>query len=284
MIKEHYVPIIKDEAVKLRKIYNYDENAVIGDYIFSILQNECIVIKSPEEKLRDVDGLSTEKVVQGKLQTVVYINTVKNIEKQNFCAAHELGHQRSIERLIRDQYPDDIILPADVENIMNRFAAELLMPEEDFSKRSMQQIRDRGVVNENHEYSITVKGMLEIIIRLMDFYYVPYKAVLYRLEETGVLPITSCQRLEKYEEEKKEVVNMMIQESGMTRLRTPSMKTQISMPIKNIEECVTNPKIIKYMGRKELKNFLESLGVPKESIELLQEMQEMEVEMITTKM
>lgn len=90
--------------------------------------------------------------------------------------------------------------------------------------------------------------------------------------------------MEKYEEEKKEVVNMMIQESGMTRLRTPSMKTQISMPIKNIEECVTNPKIIKYMGRKELKNFLESLGVPKESIELLQEMQEMEVEMITTKM
>lgn len=56
MIKEHYVPIIKDEAVKLRKIYNYDENAVIGDYIFSILQNECIVIKSPEEKLRDVDN------------------------------------------------------------------------------------------------------------------------------------------------------------------------------------------------------------------------------------
>ncbi len=283
MVKELYVPIIKEEAEKLRKSYGYDKNAVIGDYIFTILKNECVLIQQPDEKLWDIDGLSTQKVIQGQLQTVVYINSAKNNEKQIFCAAHELGHQRSVEELIREKYPEELLLPTDIESIMNRFAAELLMPEDDFRERTLQQIKSYGNLGQNGEYSLTVKKMVKIIIYLMDFYYVPYKAVLYRLEEIKVISRINCQRLEKYEKEKKDVVTMMIQESGITRLRTSSKKAQISVPIKNIEGCIKNPQIMRYMGNRELKRFLESLGVPKESIEIIQEMQEMEIETITIK-
>lgn len=118
-MREKYLPIIKEIADEVRKKNGLEDSTVIGDYIFTILQRECVVMMRPVEHQPDLDGFSTEKVIQGKLETVVYINTAKNVEKQNFCAAHELGHRYKIDRLIRDKYPDDLIQPLDVEDLKN---------------------------------------------------------------------------------------------------------------------------------------------------------------------
>lgn len=125
MVKERYIPIIKETADMVRNKNGMKKSAVIGDYIFTILQQECVVMMRPNGQQPDLDGFSTEKVIQGRLETVVYINTAKNVEKQNFCAAHELGHRYRIDRLIYDRFPHDVILPPDIEEIMNRFAAEV---------------------------------------------------------------------------------------------------------------------------------------------------------------
>ncbi|MFG6357337.1 MAG: hypothetical protein K1W26_11045 [Acetatifactor sp.] len=93
---EKYLSIIKDVAKTVRKEHGLSESTVIGDYIFSILQDDCVVLQYPEENQPDLDGFSTMKVIDGIEVNVVYINTAKNTEKQNFCAAHELGHQSGL--------------------------------------------------------------------------------------------------------------------------------------------------------------------------------------------
>ncbi|MDE7198694.1 MAG: ImmA/IrrE family metallo-endopeptidase [Lachnospiraceae bacterium] len=128
MFKEKYIPIIMQEIEKIRKIYNLNLNAPICDYIFVILKNECILLEWPEDRQLDLDGLSTEKVIGGRLETIVYINSAKSKEKQNFCAAHELGHRHKLDIQIKDAFPDDIITNSMIEDVMNRFAAELMMP------------------------------------------------------------------------------------------------------------------------------------------------------------
>ena len=133
-MKEKYIPIIQKIANDVRKSKGLDNGTIIGDYIFTVLQQECVVMMRPLRHQPDLDGFSTEKIIKGELKTVVFINTAKSVEKQNFCAAHELGHRYKIDRLIQDEFPDDIILPSDTEEIMNRFAAELMMSERDFIK------------------------------------------------------------------------------------------------------------------------------------------------------
>ena len=114
-MKEKYIPIIKEIAEDIRKKNGLGTDAVIGDYIFTILQQECVVMMRPIKHQPDLDGFSTEKIIKGKLETVVYINTAKNVEKQNFCAAHELGHRYAVDSMIRDKFPEDIILPPEEE-------------------------------------------------------------------------------------------------------------------------------------------------------------------------
>lgn len=280
MIKSRYLPIIREQAVEIRKKYGLDENTVIGDYIFTILKDQCLLLQWPDPKQLDLDGFSTERVIGGEIKTVVYINSAKNLEKQNFCAAHELGHLYSLDRLIHDKFPEDVLLPDDVEGIMNRFAAELMMPQEDFSDRARKYLLRKAHLIPGSNYEVSLKNVLLAIIDLMNFYYVPYKAVVYRLKETDILELDEfmCERLLAYE--KKDVVNSMISRVGAFRLRTPSNKSQASVVPDNIMKCLCDPGITKYISRSSLKNFLKQLGISVDVAETIQELQAMERENI----
>lgn len=285
MIKEQYVPIIQEIADSIRKKYELERNSVIGDYIFTILQEkeECLVLMQPNDSQPDLDGFSTEKIVQGRKRTLVYINTAKNVEKQNFCAAHELGHRYAVDRMVRDKFPHDNISPDDGEEIVNRFAAELMMPEQDFRRRSIKTLqlyierRGDGITQ------ISEKNAIRAIIQLMDFYYMPYKAVLYRLEEVRVISSYICRQLEKYEDKHKDVVNKMISDMGITRLRTPDYKKQISEAVKMDAGIFENAQITKYMTVEELTKYMENLGLSKENIALAKQIRNIETKMLDIK-
>lgn len=280
MIKPQYVPIIREEAEKIRKKYGFEKNAVIGDYIFTILKDECVLLQWPNEKQLDLDGFSTRRVIGDDVKTVVYINSAKNVEKQNFCAAHELGHLYSIDRPIRDEFPDDILMPDTVEGIMNRFAAELMMPWNDFSDRGKKYLmREAHLISET-QYEVSLKNTVLAVIDLMNFYYVPYKAVVYRLKETGVFSKSVCEHMLVYENEKRDVVNSMISSRGALRLRRPNNKCQASVIPSNILKCLKNPEITKYMSQPALKNYLKQLGISVDVAETIQELQAMEKENI----
>lgn len=280
MIKDQYVPIIQEIANHTREKYALSLDDVIGNYIFTILQEECLVLMRPNEKQPDLDGFSTEKIVKGKKKTLVYINTAKNVEKQNFCAAHELGHRYAVDRMIRDKFPYDVILPDHEEKIMNRFAAELMMPEKDFRRRSLAvwwshtEERGEGV------YQISEKNAIGAIIWLMDFYYMPYKAVLYRLKEVHVISTEICKRLEKYEDQHKAVVDKMIADMGITRLRTPDNKLQNSVAVKVDAKIFDNVQITKYISEEQLTRYMENLGLSKENIDLAKQIRKIETAML----
>lgn len=279
-MKEKYIPIIKEIAEDIRKKNGLGTDAVIGDYIFTILQQECVVMMRPIKHQPDLDGFSTEKIIKGKLETVVYINTAKNVEKQNFCAAHELGHRYAVDSMIRDKFPEDIILPPEEEVIMNRFAAELMMPEKEFRDRGIKVWKQYSTRNRNNAFQITLKNAIQAIIQLMDFYYMPYKAVLYRMGEVKIISSPVKIYLEGYEEGNRNVVDQMISDMGITRLRTPDHKIQNSVPVRKDRSILENPRIAKYLTEKEQAQYLKNLGLSKNKIALAGKMREIETEML----
>ncbi len=281
MFQEKYLPIIMQEIRSIRKKYGLSAETPICDYIFFILKNECILVEWPEEKQLDLDGFSTEKVVNGCLETIVYINSAKNKEKQNFCAAHELGHRHKLERQLRDAFPDDIFLPLTIESVMNRFAAELMMPSKDFEVRS-RKLYKRCLGRQNDKEVIFVKKLMEAIVELMDFYYVPYRAVVIRLQETNIITKEVGRVLQDYEKTLRgeNVINAIITERGITRLRIPDRKVQYSKRLDNINNILKNTDVTKYMGTNEFKKYLKEMGIVEEDIQLSEDMKKIATETI----
>lgn len=281
MFNANYLPIIAQATQTIRKQYGLDADSPIGDYIFVILNHECILIQWPEDGQLDLDGVSTEKVINGKLETVVYINSAKNKEKQNICAAHELGHRYKLDKLIRDAFPDDVYTPSIVEDIMNRFAAELMMPFNAFKKRAEVLYND---CFERHESQrrLFLKRLLQSIVELMDFYYVPYKAVVRRLQEVDIIPDWLCKYLLDFEESEsgKSIVHMIIEERGITRLRVPDRKTQYSIPLKSIHSIAKNASITKYMTTPVLRSHLKMMGIKDSDIKVIETLKNLETQTI----
>lgn len=269
---EKYLPIIKDVAKTVRKEHGLSESTVIGDYIFSILQDDCVVLQYPEENQPDLDGFSTAKIIDGIEVNVVYINTAKNTEKQNFCAAHELGHQSGLERQIKDQYYEDIFTSNTVEMIMNRFAAELMMPEADFRKQSRTYIRKYKKSNKR----LSVRDAICIVILLMDFYYMPYKAVVYRMRELGIFSGDTCDLLMIIDEKSKEIVDKQIDLMGITRLRNATNKRQVSKPVNDIGKCLKDPEIAKYLTTNERVKYCKEMGIDTHEEDILKELQDLD--------
>lgn len=281
MFDDKYLPIIMQEVGSIRKEYRLSTDSPICDYIFAILKNECILVEWPEDKQLDLDGFSTDKVVNGRSETVVYINSAKNKEKQNFCAAHELGHRHKLDRLMIDAFPGDMFTHSTIEAIMNRFAAELMMPADDFKKRG-RELYSKCLGKVGGKNVVFVKKLLQAIIQLMDFYYVPYKAVVIRFKEMDIISNELNEALQKYEktENGKKIIEAIISEQGITRLHIPDRKVQYSIRLENIRDIVSNPNITKYMTISELKKYLKMMGIAEEDIQLVEDMKKIESQTI----
>lgn len=281
MFHDKYLPIIMEEIKSIRKKYGLSADSPICDYIFFILKNECILVEWPEDEQLDLDGFSTEKVVNGRLETIVYINSAKNKEKQNFCAAHELGHRHKLERQLRDAFPDDIFAPSTIESVMNRFAAELMMPANDFKVRS-GELYKKCLGDKNGKEVIFVKKLIEAIVELMDFYYVPYRAVVIRLQEMDIISERVSCILQNHEKTSsgKNVIDAIIAERGITRLRISDRKVQSSARLENIRNILQKTSVTKYMTTNELKKYSQEMGIAEEDIKLSEDMKKIAKETI----
>lgn len=191
---------------------------VIRDDIFKLLRKKGKVIFYPLPEEPELDGFHVQKVVNGKLTAFVYINTAKNFEKCIFCGAHELGHIYEVEKEIQKEYPEVQFTIEETDNIMNRFAAELLMPEDKFKEIFHKRIFLLG----KKWKQMTYADLLKTIVALMDYFYVPYKAIVWRLHEIGLFTDAGKVEFEEIEKNDREIINSYIYEGKYTRLRTPS--------------------------------------------------------------
>ena len=217
-------PIPKELAEEIEKfVANFIEinqdffpNPIIRDDILHFLERECNVLYYPLDD--DNDGCSLKRVVNGKEEIFVFINTHKPKEKQVFTAAHELGHICGLEENLRSRFPD-LFGDKIREDVMNYFAASLLMSKEVFKKEARQRIRDAKSEDE-------VSAVFNPIIQLMDVFFVPFKAVVLRLAETGFMRWNDAEILAESMELKK-LIRSFIKTSNSSRLDIPTEKKSI---------------------------------------------------------
>lgn len=197
------------------------KNTAIRDRIFSILENECTVIYYPLENEKN-RGFHIKKIVKNELEDFVYINTAKPIAEQIFAAAHEFGHIWDVaEKVWNILGCEGKPTEEEEEAITDWFAAELLMPTDEFRDTFFAHMNELGI----KAGKVKLDEIVRIIVLQMNDFMVPYEAVRRRLEETDIIPKESADYLLSKQEEALELVAVFLKDSNTYLGNGTSVKT-----------------------------------------------------------
>ena len=211
-LPHNIVNIIQSKTEEIKQEYHII-NPVIRDEIFSILDKLCIVLRFPLEDGEDANGLHVKRLVKGMEKHFVFINTNSTLEKQVYTAAHELGHVWDIDKKVLSEIEEKECY--DSETIINRFAAELLMPESHFKSSFNLKCQEEGITTGE----VDVDAVVKIIVELMNIFLVPYKAVVYRLLEIGFIKEYGKELLENIERQHPDIIEDKIRTCNYQKLR-----------------------------------------------------------------
>lgn len=173
----------------------YNKNNIIQDDIFSVLENYVTRHDMPFELLRypigDEELCACTFIRQGRM--FVMINSAIPLSKQIFAAAHELYHiycyfeekdfalLQSGSILESDVIDDEAKELEDME--ANAFAALLLAPKDRLEEQS-------------DVYNLSYKDVsVQVILKIMDIFAIPYKATVLRLFEEEKIDIKTARKL-----------------------------------------------------------------------------------------
>lgn len=203
ILTREIVDIIIREIHNLRGKNNI-VNPVLRNDVFALLESqECTVLYYPLDD--EIEGFRTRKYVNGRDEEFIYINTAKPEDIQIFTAAHELGHLINIDQIVWKELGIPDMSKKMREDIIDRFAAELLMERDSFVK--MFWVKVRNYVDEKKE--ISRDNMVKTIAFLMDFFMVPYDAVVRRLYETDRI----SEKIRDYLLNRKNVSTLLIEKA-----------------------------------------------------------------------
>lgn len=160
-------------------------NKIIKDDIFKILEKHCIVLYYPIPEETKNRGFHIKRFLNGELIDFVYINTANTMAEQVFAAAHELGHVWKVAGKVWEELGTNEKLTKEIEEkIVGRFAAELLMPKQEFKKTFWVHIEELSL----NPARIRFEEIIRVMVMQMADYMVPYEAVRRRMLEIGILP------------------------------------------------------------------------------------------------
>lgn len=227
-------------------------NKIVRNDIFEILEKLCVVLRFPLDD-EEANGIHVIRCIKGEDKHFVFINTSNGIEKQVYTAAHELGHVWKIDEKVLSQISEK----CDPEAIINRFAAELLMPQDIFVKAFASKCGELGI----KAGQVEEKQLIDVVIFLMNTFMVPYKAIAYRIEEVGIIDSDNRIKLEQCEEKYREYLSEVAKANDYQNIlktdKQKSMSNLYSMLVEAEEkEILTNNKI-KYV--RELFNYNDSV-------------------------
>ena len=196
-------------------------NMIIKDDIFGILEKHCTVIYYPIENEINC-GFHTERFVKNKLEDFVYINTAKTVAEQVFAAAHELGHVWGVANRVWELAGEQGILESKIEErIINRFAAELLMPTKEFRKTFWAHMEKLGFDSDK----LRLVDLIRVMVLQMNDYMVPYESVRRRIVETKIITQEIGETLLKNEEAILPLVNAFSKDQNTMLDRVTAKKT-----------------------------------------------------------
>ena len=147
--------------------------------LIDIMERHGVIITNAFEDNQDIDAYSHVEIINHKAVPVVVLGYETNIFRQQFNAAHELGHiltdgQYELEELSKAEYRD-------MEKYMNRFAGALLVPEE----LLLEDLRGNG------------KTDIRYYIELKKKYRVSAQALIVRANQIGAITSNQYQYLMK---------------------------------------------------------------------------------------
>ena len=192
-------------------------NALIREDILSLLGQFCVIVYYPTEDSNN--GFHKAYTLKDKKIQIVYINTNQAKEKQIFTAAHELGHVWGLDDYLREHVSEIELDDELTEKVMNRFAAELMMPRAEFCtffNLVLGKVPDTGKVE--------VFRLIMAVTDTMNEFFVPYKAVIYRLYELGVIKEAGLKHLLDDSEIILKIAEVYAKKQGYDRLFQPDKK------------------------------------------------------------
>ncbi len=219
------VQAVQDFILKIRD-EKHIVNEVIRDDVFAILKSECIVLFYALED-NDVEGCHIVKPLNGEIRQFVFINTTKAVQEQTWTAAHELGHIWQVDIYIKEKTAQ---YELDSESLVNRFAAELLLPEKIF--RTI--LEDKLAEYEYKGPAMSRSMMVRLVTYLMNYFCTPYKAIIRRFGELGYIEKSAEQQYLNGFEGQLEFYRRLIKENQYTRLETINRAYSIG----NIEQDI----------------------------------------------
>ena len=196
-------------------------NMIIKDDIFGILEKHCTVVYYPIENEINC-GFHTKRFVKDKLEDFVYINTAKTVAEQVFAAAHELGHVWGVATQVWELAGEQGTLESKTEErIINRFAAELLMPTKEFRKTFLAHMEKLGLDTNK----LRLVDLIRIMVLQMNDYMVPYESARRRVVETKIITQELGEALLKNEEAILPLVNAFSKDQNTMLDRVTAKKT-----------------------------------------------------------
>lgn len=235
-------------------------NSCLREDVFEVLNRYCTVIYYPIEDQSN-RGFHIREYLShnGNEKDFVFINTSQTLEKQVFTAAHELGHIWKIDELVLQDVPG--VNRELSEAIINRFAAELLMPENSFRAAVAVDVRQLDKKEVGNMIQVDLRDMLKIVVKRMDQFRAPSGAVIRRLFELHIIPKDTMNILlggghiakEKIDDE----VGRIIRENDYSSLRNPTKRKFIPGLAELLDKaaathCVASSKINELRKKFEL--------------------------------
>lgn len=147
--------------------------------LIDVMEKHGVVITNAFEDNKDIDAYSHVEIIAHKVVPIVILGYEANIFRQQFNAAHELGHiltdgQYELEELSKAEYRD-------MEKFMNRFAGALLIPEE----MLLNDLRGNGRLD------------IRYYIELKKKYRVSAQALIVRANQIGTITVNQYHYLMK---------------------------------------------------------------------------------------
>ena len=227
-------------------------NEIVRDDVFSALDSHCIILYYPLPE-DDINGYHINRMINDKPQEFVFINTANTTEKQVFAAAHGLGHVLKVDEKIIKEF--DLNSSTEIsEKIINRFAAELLMPEKIFVDKADNILKTLNVKDK-----ISIGNMVYLIVCLMNEFLVEFEAIVRRFNELKKISDASRDLLLKlknipdfYDE-----ITSLAKASNFTRLFIKSNNRSI----KNLKELVDKANEKQTLTETKIKSILKTFEI-----------------------
>lgn len=245
MLKIEDIEKIEKKACNHRKINDLGIETPIGNKIFNILETQykSLILLYPLES-NNIAGFTRK---QGD-SIQIFINTSFNKDFQNFVCCHELYHFIQFEEKESDDFivcsNKDISETVDENNIQleelkaNYFSAAFLLPREVIEDR-FKKIKKLNLSDEDF--------ILEII-KIQFQYEVPFKTILKRLKELGIIDKKYYEKLKFYEDKIVDYVKMMDESViiSINDLNKPNYRKYHTLNVPKIAADVYKNNIISF--------------------------------------